>query len=93
MHQREEVAAHLALIRVTGEDLLRIPRIDRKFTLAGVIAGTIEWAVQSDLAAASMEFEDDVAFCRRLRERRLRLSVIDALILLVHAKLGRERGR
>jgi hypothetical protein len=92
VHQREEVAAHLALIGVTGEDLLRIPRIDREFTLAGVIAGAVEKAVQPDLSAGALCFEDDVAFRSRLRERRLGLSVIDALILLVHAKVGRKRG-
>ena len=93
VHEGEEVAAYLALVRMAGKYFLGIAGIHGEFTFAGVIAFAAEWAVESDLSAGAMDLDDDVAFCSRLFKCRLRLSVINALILLlIHAGVGKKMG-
>ena len=70
---------------MAGENFLRIPRVNRQFTLASVIAFAPERTVKPDLTARTLDLDDDIAFCRRFLERCLRLRVIDAQITgLIH---------
>lgn len=70
---------------MAGENFLRIPRVNRQFAIAGVIALAPERTVKPGLTAGTLELDDGITFCRCFLERYFRLCVIDAQITgLIH---------
>ena len=91
MHERQEVAAELAVVGVAGEDLLRIAGVHREFTLAGAIARATEWTIEPHLPAAAVDFERDAALRRGFLKRRLRLEIIYVRVPgLIHPRTGKR---
>src|SRR5207247_292540 len=90
VHQREQVAAELTVVGMTGEDLLRVAGVHREFALASVIAGAAERTIEPHLPAAAVDFERDAALRRGLLKRGLSLEIIDVRVpWLIHPRTGK----
>lgn len=62
MHQSQQVAAKLALVRMALEDFLRVVGVDRDLFAALMIAGAAEEAVYSDFGSSTFHVKRHTTF-------------------------------
>jgi hypothetical protein len=72
VHQRQQVAAELALVRVAQEHLLRIVRVDRDLLAADMVAGAAERAVDAHfgLSPFAQLFASSTEYCTGIDDAR-----------------------